>query len=65
LEPLNPGTTRPTEPQIAGKLKAIPGGIRSFFFEAGFAATKAIAVAANAACENGGELLETLIGGQF
>ena len=62
---LNPGTSRATEPQIAGNLKAIRRGFWNFFFGVGFAATKAAAIAAYAAGKDGGKLLKPLLGSQI
>jgi hypothetical protein len=46
-------------------LKAICPRFWDFFFGVGFAASEATMVALNAASEDGGELMETLVRSQF
>ncbi len=53
---------RTTEPGPNGNLKAGSHNLGGFVIGPDFAAAKPLAVAANAAGQNGGELLVTLIG---
>ena len=58
---LTTDTTRHTEPRSAGNLKASGGRFGTICAGAGFAAPKALLVTQDAFCENGGNLLKTLI----
>src|SRR5690606_1970265 len=62
---LTTDTTRHTEPRFAGNLKAARRGFGGNLFGRRRRVAEAALAANDAFCENGGDLLESLLGRQF